>query len=296
MDASGLMQQLPKPEMTDEEFQQFRDTIYLQTHIYCADSQRPLFERKIRARLKTLQIGSFGEYYQRIVDPQDGESELTRLIDIIAVHETSFFRLADHFTALQEIAFPAWHQSPERSPLNIWSAGCSTGEEPYSIAMTFLEYIARKKTALSKPRAIEIFATDIAPSAIQNARQGYYSLKQVQKIPQALLDKYFIRYDDQYHITNEVKQLITFRVANLVHLTTYPKRSFHIIFCRNVLIYFDRHAQETLLHALMQRLAENGYLCLGDAESIHVFPDISRSLQLMHVGNSIIYQKYGVLS
>ncbi len=268
--------------------------VYIRTHIYCADSQRLLFERKVRIRLNILRISSFHEYYQRTIDPRDGGQELTRLIDIIAVHETSFFRLSGHFAALQEIVFPGWIQSSVPfSSLNIWSAGCSTGEEPYSIAMTLLEIIARREEGLTRHRTIEILATDIAPSAIQNAQQGCYSLKQVQKIPQPLLDKYFIHHDNQYHIMNDVKQLISFRVANLVHLNTFPKGHFHVIFCRNVLIYFDHHAQETLLKALVQRLTAHGYLCLGDAESIHLFPEIASSLQLLHVGNSIIYQNTG---
>ncbi len=291
MNAEMFIKDQQKLKMTDREFQQFREIVYTQTHIYCADTQRPLFERKIRIRLSALKMSSFQEYYRALTSSYDGKKEFTELINIIAVHETSFFRIRGHFTALTEYLFPDLMQQSGHSPLYIWSAGCSTGEEPFSIVITFLEFLARRQHSFSL-RAIDILATDLSPLVIQKAQQGRYSAKQVEKIPQPFLDKYFARHDSQYYLISEVKKPVRFEVANLIHLNAFPKRYFHIIFCRNVLIYFDRRAQAMLVHALVEGLIKGGYLFLGDAESIHVFPEVTKKLNMLHLGNAIVYQKY----
>ena len=285
------------PNMTDDEFQRFREFIYTKTHIHCDDVKRLFFERKIRSRLKELHLHSFREYYELLTDPHTENHELPNFIERIFVHETSFFRLRDHFRALQEQIFPQFFQETPEAMLKIWSAGCSTGEEPYSIALSFLEFLSQTISALaSAPPLLHIWASDLSSQVIRKAQQGRYSRKQVEKIPQALLDKYFIPRNYQYQLTDEVKQLVTFRAANLIRPKAFSDQRFHCIFCRNVLIYFDHRAQATLLKDLLDRLVTGGYLFLGDAETIHAFPEITHELLHISSGNSIIYKKHGVQS
>lgn len=285
------------PGMTDNEFRQFREFAYAQTHIYCDDIKRSLFERKIRSRLKELHLHSYREYYEILTAPHGDEHELPNFIERISVHETSFFRIRDHFRALQEQIFPQFFQTSPEEALQIWSAGCSTGEEPYSIALSFLDFLQGAGSSLASIEpTLDILATDISPQVIRKAQQGRYSQKQVEKIPQALLDKYFISRNYQYQLTDQVKQLVMFKVSNLIHQPVSPEQRFHLIFCRNVLIYFDRQAQATLLKELIGRLVTGGYLFLGDAETIHVFPDIAHELTHVLSGNSIIYKNHGVQS
>jgi chemotaxis protein methyltransferase CheR len=125
--------------MTDDEFSRLRSLVYMRTHIYCPDTQKPLFERKIRLRLRALQSASFQDYYTYLTESHGKEQELSRLLDMMAIHETSFFRVSGHFHGLETRIFPELLDMASQPAIQAWSAGCSTGEEPYSLAMTFLD-------------------------------------------------------------------------------------------------------------------------------------------------------------
>jgi chemotaxis protein methyltransferase CheR len=283
-------------KMTEKEFDKFRNLVYARTHIFCADSQKPLFERKIRLRVMALHLSSFQEYYHLITESTEGEQEFTRLIDVLAVHETSFFRIPGHFIGLETVVFPEFLQRPsekEESNIRIWSAGCSTGEEPYSIGVSFLEVLASCELGVSETRGMRLLATDVSPSVIETAREGIYSLNQVQKIRKPLLDKYFEYHNHQYYITQQVRSFVDFHVFNLITLETPPAPEFDVIFCRNLLIYFDRAAQERLLMGLASLLPEGGYLFLGDAEPMHMFSEAVRKFDFIESGNAIFYKKRG---
>lgn len=279
--------------MTDEEFEQFRMLVYHKTHIYCQDSQKTLFERKLQTRLTALQLSSFREYYTLLTETDPYEEELLHLIDTIAIHETSFFRIPGHFQGLEIHVFPDLLQR-SRSPIQVWSAGCSTGEEPYSIAMSFLETLSHQRGSLSSPKKLHILATDVSPRMIEIAREGIYTLQKVQKIPQAFLDKYVEYHDDYYTLKRHIKEMVTFQVFNLIDIKTPPVSGFDVIFCRNVLIYFDRPAQIRLITELAHLLNQGGYLFLGDAESLHTFHQVSGDFDIIESGNAIMYQKRGV--
>lgn len=290
---------LPDPShliMTMQEFQQLRDLIYTRTYLFYTEAQKSLFERKVRSRLARLSCPSFANYYALLTNPHEGQKELTHLIDHLAVHETSFFRISGHFSGLQHQVFPALMNvtSGRRSPIRVWSAGCSTGEEPYSIVIAFLEMMAHQKISTLSSHLFHVLATDISPSILQKAQEGRYSQKQLKKVQQALLDKYFICHDYYCSIREEIKKFVTFSVFNLVQVDSLSNTSFDIIFCRNVLIYFDRRAQAQLLAKFVQMLPDGGYLFLGDAESLHTFPESARHFEFVESGNAIIYQKRGV--
>ncbi len=286
--------------MTRKEFTIFRDFVYSRTHIFCADTQKALFERKVRNRLLALHLPSFQEYYELLTSSVQGEYELHQFLDTIAVHETSFFRIQGHFSGLRDVIFPAlfqqMHHHSSPSTIRVWSAGCSTGEEPYSIVIAFLELLASLPCPLSPPKKLKVVATDMSPAAVEKAREGVYSPRQVQKLTQPLLDKYFSFQNNWYYIDQQVKDYITFKVFNLINLAHVPQYQYDMIFCRNVLIYFDRQAQAALLGRLIHLLPEGGYLFLGDAESIHLFPESAKHLEFIETGNAIIYQKRGEAS
>ncbi len=281
--------------MTDEEFKQFRTLVYRRTHIACPASQQSLFERKIRPRLTALHLRSFQQYYALLMSPDSGAAEFSNLIDVIAVHETSFFRIPGHFQGLQQQVFPALLRR-RRSPITVWSAGCSTGEEPYSIAMAWQEtLLAPGNTEFSRPR-VQILATDVSQRMIDIARAGRYDPQKVQKIPQAFLDKYLECRDDQYSITPRTKNPVRFEVFNLIDIAAPPIVNVDVLFCRNLLIYFDRPAQVRLITELAHLLNAGGYLFLGDAESLHTFHQVADSFDILESGNAIMYQKRGVPS
>lgn len=282
------------PNMTLREFQQLRDLIYSQTYIFYADHQQALFERKVRPRIASLACSSFQEYYNVLTGPPEGKQEFVRLIENLAVHETSFFRISGHFSGLQHQIFPLLLQK-NHGQIRIWSAGCSTGEEPYSIVISFLETLTDQTMFMPDYSALRVIATDISPQAIRKAQEGKYSPKQVKKLQPALLDKYFIYHDNNYYIRDALKQCVKFSVVNLVEIESVFNVPFDIIFCRNVLIYFDRYAQAKLLSRFIEMLPYGGYLFLGDAESIHPFPEAAKHFEFVESGNAIIYQKRGVL-
>ena len=277
--------------MTDHDFGRFRELIYAHSHIYCADSQRLLFEKKLHARLGASGFDSAEQYYAFLTHPSDeAHRELARLLEQISVNETTFFRIPGHFAGLRERIFPCLFAQAASMPIRIWSAGCATGEEPYSIAMTLLEYVEQQQAA---SLSAKIFATDLSAAALAYAQQAAYPSRKVQKIPQALLDKYFICNHDFYHVVDAVKQLITFRQFNLVNMAASAYLKHDLIFCRNVLIYFDYAAQLAALRGMLHSLRPGGFLCLGDAESVHTFPEISVMLELHEIQDALIYQKRG---
>jgi chemotaxis protein methyltransferase CheR len=279
--------------MTDKEFEQFRTLVYRGTNIFCPHSQKPLFERKLRSRLAVLRLDSFQEYYALLTAPDSGEEEFLHLIDVIAIHETSFFRIFGHFQGLETHVFPDLLRC-SHGPIRVWSAGCSTGEEAYSIAMTFLETWQRFQMSTLPSEALHILATDVNPKMIDIARKGLYASQKVQKIPQAFLDKYLEYRDDQYTVNACIRKLVTFDVFNLIDIETPPAVHFDVIFCRNVLIYFDRPAQLRLITELTHLLNQGGYLFLGDAESLHTFHHVAGNFDILESGNAIMYQKRGV--
>ena len=277
--------------MTDHDFAQFRELIYAHSHIYCADSQRLQFEKKLQAQLDASGFHTLDQYYAFLTRPsEDAHKELAHLLEHITINETAFFRIPGQFAGLRDYVFPRLLQQESVFPFHVWSAGCATGEEPYSIAMTWLEYAAQQNASSQK---IKILATDMSAAAIATAQHAAYSSRKVQKIPHAFLDKYFKYTDDLYHVIEPVKQLITFRQFNLVDIAASARAMYDLIFCRNVLIYFDYDAQLTLLRDILHSLRSGGFLCLGDAETVHTYPEINKMLELHEAQDALIYQKRG---
>lgn len=269
--------------LTDEEFQKFAKLIYEESGIFLRETKITLLSNRLRKRLKALNLDTFTEYYNQINRLSDKTKEIEALIDVVSTNETYFFRNEKQFEALVSVCFPEIAvKKASQKKLRIWSAGCSTGEEPYTISICILENMR-----LFQNWTIEIIATDIAPSVLEFARKGIYSGRRIEKVSKEHLRKYFHQDKDNkelYEVNKEVKSNINFRMLNLFK-DTYPT-DLDIIFCRNVMIYFDKEHQRRLLSGFYASIQKFGYLFLGHSETIH---SISEDFIYRKVLNTPIY-------
>jgi len=269
--------------LTDEEFQKFAKLIYAESGIFMKDTKITLLSNRLRKRLMALNLETFAEYFEYIQKLSDKSKEIEALIDVVSTNETYFFRNERQFEALSDHCFKDIAEKKKNDrKLRIWSAGCSTGEEPYTIAICVLENMR-----LFSGWSVEIIATDIAPSVLDFAREGLYSGRRIEKVPPELLKKYFIQDRDNpeiYTVTSDVKKLVSFSYLNLFK-SQYPK-NIDIVFCRNVMIYFDREHQKRLIAGFHSVLLDTGYLFIGHSETLH---SISDDFMYMKVLESPVY-------
>jgi chemotaxis protein methyltransferase CheR len=251
------------PELQEQTFALFRALIHREMGIYMRDSKKILVANRLRRRLQALNLDSYEEYYRYLTRGENAKEEIGRFIDAISTNETYFYRGENQFIALQEAVLPVLFGNRRR--LTVWSAGSSTGEEPYTIYMV-MEETARKHRWSG---TINILATDINSEVTNAAREGVYSGRALRAIPARYIENYFDPLGEQkYTVKEEVKRHIQFQVHNLLK-DDPPARLFDIIFCRNVLIYFDRRTQRLLVdEKFAPVLAKDGYLFVGNSEAL----------------------------
>ena len=249
--------------LSDRDFATLRELIYTHAGIALAPYKRYLVQARLGRRLRALNLATFGEYARRLAE---GDSaELTQFINAMTTNKTDFFREPHHFDYLRTTWLPALRATGTRR-LRIWSAACSTGEEPYTIAVSVLD-------ALDGAMGwdIKILASDIDTDVLKRAEAGTYTLEQVAAVPAPLRSKYFRRGRGQHEGTarvgDAVRSLIRFRRINFLDDPWPIRATFDAIFCRNVLIYFDRPTQQRLLTRLLGYLAADGLIFLGHSES-----------------------------
>lgn len=257
-----------EPPISDEEFARFRTLIYRDAGIHLSAQKKALLTCRLMRRLKDLGLPSFTAYYRRVLE--DGE-ERVRMLDRISTNETHFFREPRQFEFLDQGVFPEWeHQAaagkrPRR--IRAWSAGCSTGEEPYTLAMSLL---ARFPPASGWD--IEILATDISSRALDKAREAVWPLDKANEIPRRHLRAFMLQgtgpQEGKIKAGPEIRALVRFERANLNEAAGPESGLFDLILCRNVLIYFDEASRRRALARILAHLAPSGYLLVGHAESI----------------------------
>lgn len=269
-------------DITDKEFKLFQEIIYRQTGIHMSEKKRNLIVARLSKRLRALNLSNFTQYYQYLIENSSGD-ELINLINRVTTNKTDFFREIHHFEFLLQEVFPAIIQESQISrdrKLRIWSAGCSTGEEPYSLAMTVSE-------AFKAERGwdIKILATDLDTEVLMKASAGIYPSQIVSPVPMNYISKYFERTAKGYEVSRAVKSMVSFRKLNLMDQVFPMKKTFDIIFCRNVMIYFDDETKASLVRKFHHHLKDTGFMFIGHSESLMHMKDIFKFLK------HTVYQK-----
>ena len=261
-----------------------RALIYERFGINLTEQKRSLLVSRLQSLLKRSDFASFGQYYQHLAN-EPGEQALGALVDHITTNHTFFNREKAHFEYFSKVALPQVAERLRqlgRRDLRIWCAGCSSGEEPYMLLMLMLEYFGSEY----KQWDAGILATDISRRALDKAERGIYNEEQVAAVPAELRNKYFRRTPDKnWEIAAQVRQEATFRRFNLMNAAFPFKRPFQIIFCRNVMIYFDQKTRDGLTTRFHQCLEPKGYFFIGHSESL------SRDLGMFNYQQPAVYQK-----
>ena len=253
--------------LTEEEFKKFAKLIHDESGIFLKDSKITLLSNRLRKRLQALNFMEFAAYYDYLqrLSGDEKKREYEMLLDVVSTNETYFFRNERHFDALIQTSIPELAKVKTNKKLRIWSAACSTGEEPYTLAICVLECMK-----YLQGWQIEIIATDIALSVLEFARIGEYSGRRIEKVPPEYLNKYFIPKKSEpgvYTVKDELKKLVKFSYLNFFK-NPFPS-DLDIIFCRNVMIYFDKEHQQKLVGDFFKVINNPGFLFIGHSETLH---------------------------
>jgi len=243
-------------------FDKLRQLIYRESGIALGDNKDSLVGARVAKRMRELGLATHAEYYDYIIRDRDGQ-ELIHLLDVISTNVTHFFREPRHFDMLAALV-QEWEGQGQRR-FRIWCAASSTGEEPYSLAITMRE-------ALTDSRDVKILASDISTRVLRKAAEGVYEARHVENIPRAVLLRYFQKgrgeSDGHYQVKQSIREMVLFRRINLAAPGLPVRGPLDVIFCRNVMIYFDNTLRRQLLANLYELLRPGGYLVVGHAESL----------------------------
>ncbi len=248
--------------LSEATFNAFRKLIYEKTNINMRESKHILVANRLRRRVLAMNLAGYEEYYRYLTEAPDREEELANFIDAVSTNETYFYRESNHLDALRETILPRLFGFRKR--LRIWSAGCSTGEEPYTLRILLEEGKGRRWDGEA-----DIVATDINHEVIQKAERGVYGPRSLRLVPPDVLARYFSPVSDgTYQLQQPLRDTVEFRVHNLLQEPP-PLRNADIIFCRNVMIYFDKATQRRLADEYFAKVLDpRGYLCIGHSESL----------------------------
>jgi chemotaxis protein methyltransferase CheR len=266
--------------LTDTDFERYRSLIYDASGIHFSTSNRSILESRLRERLKSARLHSADEYYARIIGDQE---ELKVLLDSVTTNLTRFFRNTAHFQTLEFHVLPDLIAEKRRrgeKRIRVWSAGCSTGEEPYSIAMMM-------KEILPPDIAIEIIGSDISLKSLMVGKEGFYTDNRIAGVPERYLAKYFEKKNNGYQIRDEIKSLVKFDYHNLKNDSGL--RGLDIVFCRNVLIYFDEPAQKSSVGRFWDAMSSHSYLYIGHSESLF---GMNTQFEFLKTDWACIYRKF----
>ncbi len=256
-----------KAELQPHEFNKLSKFIMSEYGIKMPPEKRIMLQSRLQKRLKALEMDNFKDYIDYLFSPHGMSEEVIHMMDVVSTNKTDFFRESTHFDYMLSKALPYLSKNPEKRHLKIWSAGCSSGEEPYTLAITMSEY---KET--DQNMDFSIFASDISTKVLKIAVNAIYPEERIAEIPLTLKKKYFLKSknaeEKKVRLIKELRNKVSFARINLLELSHAPKPEYHIIFCRNVLIYFDRQTQHKILLALSSNLVHGGFLFLGHSESI----------------------------
>lgn len=275
-------------KLTDEEFFELRDYISRLTGIYFPENKKYLIESRIRPRIEALGLKSYRAYLDFLKFSPFRARELEILFKLITINETYFFRDELQLKIIEEKILPELIQSKPKNgfrTLRIWSAGCSTGEEPYTIAMIYLEKIKPKFPDVK----FEIIGTDINSSVIEVAKRGIYRQYSMRYVPENYLQRYFNCNGDEFKISEEIKKLVRFEQLNLMdRFQMVMMRNFDLVLLRNVLIYFDENARKEVVSWIYDSLNRGGYLVIGYSETLR---NVTKAFKIVYFDKVVAYKK-----
>lgn len=252
----------------NRDFARLAALVYSEAGIRLGPEKRTMLEARLKRRLRALALDSYARYCDLLFSEEGRGDERIRFIDVVTTNKTDFFREAGHFDFLAQRALPEWTARGMDRPMLLWSAGCSTGEEPYTLAMVLSEY------AEAHPGfRFRILATDISTAVLEKAEMSVYTIDSVGPVAPELRRKYLLRSRDRssnhVRVAPELRRLVEFRRLNFMDADYGLEQKADAIFCRNVLIYFDRPTQERILRRLTDCLMPGGFLFVGHSETLH---------------------------
>jgi chemotaxis protein methyltransferase CheR len=279
--ADACFEQPPQLSVSPALFQKFQKLIYAETGIWLGSSKTALLCGRLFRRLRTLGITSLQTYYECVVQP-DQHEERARMIDAITTNETRFYREPRQFEFMVQRVFPRWRAEAERAlrpkRIRIWSAGCSSGEEPYTVAMLLARHLPAEEGW-----DVRLLATDISNRVLDKARAGVYPIARSAELPKDLLHSSMLRgmaeRKGEMKVRVEIQQMVDFRRLNLDRESDLNDGPFDAIFCRNVLIYFDAASKRRVVANLVRHLLASGVLFVGHAENLHSVSSQLQSLE-----------------
>jgi chemotaxis protein methyltransferase CheR len=267
-----------------DEFRQLKDLFREHCGLQFGPEARTSLERRLRERIVVLGLQSFGQYYEYLRYHSRGRAELEEAVDVITVNETYFFREDSQLRAfMNEIVPMIVRSGGAKNRLSIWSAGCSTGEEVYSIA------IAARESGITDVREVRVFGSDISRRCVSAARKGVYGRSAFRVTPPELKRRYFQERAEGAYVTDELRSLCQFGHLNLIDASRAAVVGrVDIVFCRNVLIYLDEDARRRVIDIFYERLLPGGFLLLGHSESLL---NITTAFELVHLREDLVYRK-----
>ncbi len=251
--------------ITEKEFSKLAEFIKSNYGINLKEEKKALVMGRLYNVLIQRGFKSFSDYYDYVVADKTGAA-VTVLIDKITTNHTFFMREADHFYYFKSTVLPYLIETVKDRDLRIWSAGCSTGEEPYTLAMMLDEFLGKEKTQWDS----KVLATDISTNVLDTAKKGIYDNEEIATLPPQWRLNYFKKYDKERSIlVDKIRDEVIYRKFNLMEPVFPFKRKFHVIFCRNVMIYFDNKTRDELVNKYYKHLEPGGYLFIGHSESLN---------------------------
>jgi len=273
-------------KLTDAEFRMFSELLRRHCGLHFGPDARYLLEKRLERRLRALELNSFSAYHYRVRSAPAHDEELANLIDELTTNETYFFRersqlhalIGEIFTELQ-----AERQEMRRGPITVWSAGCSSGEEPFSIVILAME------AGMRPEKDLHVYASDISRRMLRRARQGLYREASFRETEPALRQRYFSEKDGLWRISDEVKKHVDFIHLNLLDRTKIALLgAMDVILCRNVIIYFNSETKREVIQTFYEKIRPGGHLLLGHSESLI---NLSNSFELRHLSNDLVYRR-----
>lgn len=257
------------PKLNEEQFTLWQTLLEDRTGMQITEQRKSFLETSLTLRMREIGLANYDTYYEKLMSGLAGEIEWSTLVDRLTVQETSFFRHQSSFKLVRDYVQALFARQPERKQVDVWSVGCSTGEEPYALAMLLDELIS----GMQGGRYFGVTATDLSLPALAKAREGLYNARKVAMVPEPYRDRYFTpaaseRYQEsgRYQVVPALKERVCFARLNVLDLGDAPMRNMDVIFCQNLLIYFRRWRKKDIVNHLAERLAPGGLLVIGVGE------------------------------